>query len=66
MAMVDIAAKDGDAFVVSAATEMSFDDGESFPTGYWGPEFAVPYRALPSATKQPASRFQSRSSRAAP
>jgi len=33
-------------FVVSAATEMSFDDGQTFPTGYWGPEFAVPYRAL--------------------
>ena len=33
-------------FVVSAATAMKFAGGETFSTGYWGPEFAVPYRAL--------------------
>ncbi len=33
-------------FVVSAATAMEFANGETFATGYWGPEFAVPYRAL--------------------
>ncbi len=33
-------------FVVSAATAMDFANGETFSTGYWGPEFAVPYRAL--------------------
>ncbi len=32
--------------VVSAATRMQFDSGESFSTGYWAGEFAVPYRAL--------------------
>jgi len=36
-------------FVVSAATEMGFDDGSTFRTGYWAPEFAIPHRALVEA-----------------
>ncbi len=34
---------------MSAATEMQCDDGSSFPTGYWGSEFSVPYSALSEA-----------------
>lgn len=36
-------------FVVSAATEMLYDDGTTFRTGYWGSEFWLPFAALRDA-----------------